>query len=145
MVPSGAPHNTGDYFETSTMQLRKLRILLTTMLFSVLLSACGGGGSGAPAPDGGLTLTPGNTQVTITWTQTPGVEYWLMYAPTGSAIDMKNPPAGHVWVTNISSPFVLTGLTNGTTYSFTMNGRTAGGPGGPQTPTVSIVPTDGTS
>jgi photosystem II stability/assembly factor-like uncharacterized protein len=63
-----------------------------------------------------------------------------MYAPTAAAIDMKNPPAGHVWATNISAPYVVTGLTNGTTYSFTMNGRTGGGPGGPQTPTVSTVP-----
>jgi photosystem II stability/assembly factor-like uncharacterized protein len=63
-----------------------------------------------------------------------------MYAPTATPIDIKNPPAGHVWLTAITSPYVLTGLTNGVTYSFAMNSRTGSGPGGAQTPSVSATP-----
>jgi photosystem II stability/assembly factor-like uncharacterized protein len=122
------------------MPLRALRFLLSTFLFSALLTACGGSGSSAPPPVGGITVTPGNGQVTITWTQTAGVEYWLMYAPTANPIDIKNPPGGHVWLTAITSPYVLTGLTNGVTYSFAMNARTGSGPGGAQTPSVSATP-----
>jgi hypothetical protein len=68
------------------------------------------------------------------------VDYWLMYAATASPIDIKNPPAGHAWLTNISSPYVISGLTNGVTYSFAMNGRTSGGPGGGQTVSQSAIP-----
>lgn len=107
----------------------------------LVLAACGGAaGSSASAPTGGITATPGNGQVTISWQADAGVQYWLMYAPTTTAIDIKNPPAGHIWASNISSPYVISGLTNGVTYSFAMNGRTGGGPGGAQTASVSAVP-----
>jgi len=38
------------------------------------------------------------------------------------------------------SPLLVTGLTNGTTYSFTVNGRTNGGPGGPGSPSIQVTP-----
>jgi len=123
------------------MLLQKLRVTLTLFLVSLTLVACGGAsGDKAAPPVGGITATPGNGQVTITWTQTPGVEYWLAYAATSSPIDISNLQPGHVWATNISSPYVVTGLTNGVTYSFAMNARTGGGPGGAQTPSVSAIP-----
>lgn len=82
---------------------------------------------------------PGNSQVTVSWVPDPGVEYWLLYAPV-SSISTTNLPPGHVWVLNVTSPYVVTGLTNGVTYSFTLNGRISGGPGGPGTPSVSAIP-----
>jgi hypothetical protein len=104
------------------------------------VSACGGAGSSASAPAGGITVTPGNGQVIVTWTADPGVDYWLMYAPTAAAIDIKNPPNGHLWATTVTSPYVVSGLTNGLTYAFAMNGRTGGGVGGAQSVSVSSVP-----
>ena len=64
---------------------RKMAILL----LALVVSACGGAGGSAQPPAGGLMLTPGNGQVTVTWTADPGVQYWLMYAPTTGA-DVHN-------------------------------------------------------
>ena len=44
-------------------------------------------------------------------------------------------------ITKVRSPRAIGGLINGRTYSFSMNGRKDGGPGGPATPTVVAVPT----
>lgn len=120
------------------MSFHYLRLKFVAILLSVLVCACGGGGS-APPPAGGLTVTPGGGQVTVSWTMTPGVEYWLLYAPVAS-ISTNDLPSGHLWATNITSPYVVSGLIDGTTYSFTLNGRTGGGPGGPGTPSVSAIP-----
>ena len=113
---------------------------LATLFCALLVAGCGGGSSGsAPAPTG-FTVTPGNGQVTVSWNAQAGVQYWLMYAATGTPIDIKNPPSGHTWATDITSPYVVTGLTNGVTYSFAMNARTGGGPGGAQTASLSTSP-----
>lgn len=123
------------------MSLFSLRLKITALLMATLLGACGGGGSSAPAPTGGITATAGDSQVTITWAADAGVDYWLMYAATATAIDMKSPPGNHVWVTSgVTSPLVITGLTNGVAYSFAMDGRIGGGSGGTQTPSVSATP-----
>jgi hypothetical protein len=117
-----------------------LWLKLAAVCLALMVSACGGGtGSSAAAPSG-FTVTPGNGQVTVTWQASGGVDYWLMYAATSSPIDIKNPPAAHVWATNITSPYVITGLTNGVTYSFAMNGRSGGGAGGPQTASATVTP-----
>jgi hypothetical protein len=113
---------------------------IATLGLALIVSACGGAGGSAQAPAAGITLTPGNGQVIVTWAADPGVQYWLMYAPTTGALDINSPPNGHLWATNITSPYVVPLLINGTTYAFAMNGRTGGGKGGAQTPSQSTVP-----
>lgn len=115
------------------------RTIVATLLALMLLACGGGSGSSAPAPTD-FTVTPGNGQAIVTWTASPGIQYWLMYSPTATPIDIKNPPVSHAWATNITSPYVISGLVNGTTYSFAMNGRTSGGPGGAQTASQSAIP-----
>ena len=124
------------------MSLTSLRLKITALFLAAFLAACGGGsGSSAPPPTGGITAEAGDGQVTLTWTATAGVDYWLMYAASATAIDMKNPPGNHAWITSgLTSPYTLPGLTNGVTYSFAMDGRISGGPGGAQTPSVSATP-----
>jgi hypothetical protein len=113
---------------------------MAALVLALAVTACGGGvGSSAPAPSG-FNVTPGNGQAIISWTADPGVQYWLMYAPTASPIDIKNPPSNHAWATNITSPYVITGLVNGVTYSFAMNARTDGGKGGEQTASKPATP-----
>ena len=115
--------------------------LMATFLMALVVTACGGGNGGPAAAPTDFKVTPGNGQVTLTWTAQPGVDYWVMYAPTATPIDIKNPPSNHAWLTNnITSPYVLNGLTNGVTYSFAMNARTGGGKGGEQTASQSVVP-----
>ena len=121
------------------MSLHSIRLKFMALALSLLVSACGGRGGPAAPPAGGITVTPGNTQVTVTWIAEPGVEYWLLYglSPNISVNDLS---VSHRWATNITSPYVLTGLANGSTYYFTMNARIGGGSGGDGTPTVSAVP-----
>jgi len=122
------------------MLLNSLRLHITALLLSVLVIACGGGkGSSAPPP-ADFSVLEGNGQVTITWTATPGVDYWLMYAQTASPIDLKSPPGVHSWLTNVTSPLVLGGLVNGASYSFAMDARIGGGPGGAQTASITKIP-----
>jgi len=124
-------------------QMKKIRSLsswlkLLSLMLAIAVSSCGGGSSADPPT--GFVATAGGGQVTLTWNATPGVSYWLLYSATSSAIDMKNPPASHTWVTPVTSPYVVTGLTNGTTYAFAIDGRVGGGAGGTQTATIFAVP-----
>lgn len=119
------------------MNFSSLRLKITALLFSALVAACGGNGSPAAPPTGGITVVPGNTQVTVSWLPEPGVEYWLWYAP-GPTVTISTP--GHVSRAKVTSPFVLTGLVNGTTYSFAVNGRIDGGAGGALSTSKTTVP-----
>ena len=116
------------------------RRAIAVAFVSVLLAGCGGGNSAAP-PTGGLKVVPGDGQVTVSWNADAGVEYWLFFAAAeGVTTRNWNSLTGGAARLNVFSPYVLTGLTNGVTYSFTMDGRTDGGPGGPGAPTVTAVP-----
>jgi len=79
--------------------------------------------------------------VTVRWAATSGVDYWLGWLAAATvSLDIGSP---HTWVINVSSPFVLPGLANGTTYAFSVDGRIGGGPGGPATPSMATVPRPG--
>lgn len=123
------------------ISMQSIRLILAALSLASLLSACGGGGHAASPPGNGLTVTPGDRQVTVSWKAESNVDYWLFFGPASSiSTDNWTTISGSRVATNISSPYVVTGLTNGTTYSFTMNGRVNGGPGGSGTPSVSAVP-----
>jgi len=116
-------------------------MLLMAVLASVLIAGCGTSGDSASPPAAGLVLVPGDGIITASWVMEPGVEYWMFFAP-GAGITTTNWTTipGSRSVINVASPFVATGLGNGLVYSFTMNGRKEGGPGGEGTPTVSAIP-----
>lgn len=105
------------------------------------LAGCKLGGGGASAPTA-ITVTPGDGYVTVTWDTLPGVDYWLFRAPTTSTLTPENCGTfiGCETTLNASSPQVVTGLVNGITYSFTINGRTGGGAGGPGSVSVTATP-----
>lgn len=112
--------------------MKSLRLLLPLTLIAAL-SACGGKGSSAPAP-ANFTVTAQDTQLHMTWTAVPGVEYWVFCAPGVSTIDSHSSSATHsgwFYQTKIfSGDYYFTGLSNGTQYACTVNGRYDGGPGG---------------
>jgi hypothetical protein len=121
-----------------------IRPLFAAICSSVFVAACGGNGSSASPPTGGLQLDPGDGQITVSWVADPGVEYWLAYWP-GTTVSTESNTA-HIWAGTyhgVTSPFVQSGLYNGFTYAFSMNGRINGGPGGAGTPSVSIAPRPG--
>lgn len=71
----------------------------------------------------------------------PGVTYFVWWAPASSlSPDSCASIPTCLAITSVSSPYVITGLTNGTTYAVTVNGRTGGGPGGTGSPSVQVIP-----
>jgi len=107
---------------------------------SLLVTACGGGGSSADPPSN-VTALAGDTVVTLTWNAASNVDYWIFYStdPSITPGNFVNQPNAHV-VREATSPHLITGLSNGVTYYFTINGRTDNGPGGSGSPAVSATP-----
>lgn len=126
------------------MSLHSIRAYLLVLASALLLAACGGSSApSTPAPPvGGLSVVAGDSQVTVSWKETPGVEYWIFAAPNSPNLSLNNwlATAGSTYRLKVTSPYVVTGLTNGTPYSFFMTGRTNTGPGGDATPTVAATP-----
>ncbi len=126
-----------------TMSFRSFKLFFAGLL-TVLLLACGNG-EPAPAPTG-LATSVGESSVTLTWDMSSGVEYWVFYAPTSvapsSVASMQSwfgLPGGNVLL-KVSSPYVVQGLTNGVDYTFSINGRTGGGPGGAGSTPITATP-----
>ncbi len=122
------------------MTFHSIRSLLAALFVSVFLGGCLGGGNTAPPPSS-ITVVPGDGQVTVSFVGDANVQYWIIYAPAASiSTEGTNLPAGYNWKLNVTSPYVITGLRNGTTYAFAMNGRTDNGPGGSSSASITAVP-----
>ena len=120
--------------------MRGLFLLLTVTLAAFLTAGCGSRGSSADPP-ATVVAVPGDGVVTVTWPAESSIEYWLFYAPSAS-ISTSNwtSISGSNVVIGAGSPYVTTALANDTLYSFVINGRTGGGPGGPASTSVSATP-----
>lgn len=118
-----------------------MKQLLSTAVIalSLLVAGCGGGNS-APAPSD-LKVVPGDTSASVSWTQESGTQYWLWVQQGGgvSTSSCATIPTCKINV-DVSSPFIITGLTNGALYSVTINARTGDGPGGPGATPITFVP-----
>ncbi len=125
------------------MFLHSIRVSLMAFAAALILTACGGGSSDIPQPPvGGITVVAADSEVTITWQETPGVEYWIFASPNSPNLTLSTWLAtlGSSYRLKVSSPYTVTGLTNGTPYSFFLTGRINGGPGSDATPTVIATP-----
>jgi photosystem II stability/assembly factor-like uncharacterized protein len=126
------------------MPLHTIRVSLLALATALILAACGGGGdSTKPEPPvGGITIVEGDSQATLTWVETPGVEYWIFAAPNSPNLTLSNwlATSGSTYRLKVTSPYVVTGLTNGTPYSFFLTGRINKGPGSDATPTKTATP-----
>src|ERR1035437_1316349 len=120
--------------------MRRPLVLVAAILAGLLSAGCGSSGHSNDAP-GSVVAVAGDGIVTVSWPMASGVDYWLFYANSTSisTSDWTTIP-GSKSVLGAASPYVATGLVNGTLYSFTLNGRTNSGPGGPGTPSVSAIP-----
>ena len=119
--------------------MKKFALLLASLALAFLVAGCGGKGSSADYP-ADFKVAAGDGAVVVTWTADPDVEYWIFFGP-GAGITTSNwSTSGGTVLPNANSPQTITGLTNGTTYSFTINGRKDGGPGGSGAPTQVVTP-----
>ncbi len=120
--------------------MTRFLVFMAAMTAISLLAGCGNQGKGADAP-ATIQATPGDTNVVVSFPMDSNVEYWLFYAPSSSltSTNFTTVPGSKV-ITGAVSPLVVTGLANGTTYYFTINGRTNHGPGGPGSALVSATP-----
>jgi len=82
-----------------------------------------------PAAPTGVTATPGNAQITITWNSVLSATSYNLYMASQSGVTKATYlglPDGMVH-TNITSPFVHSALTNGVAYYFVMTALNANG------------------
>ncbi len=99
------------------------------MALCLLLAGCGGKGDSAPTP-ADVKVVAGDTSAVVTWTQESGTEYWVWVAQ-GADVSTSNcaGTAGCKIFVNVTSPNIITGLTNGTTYRFTVAAKNSRGTG----------------
>lgn len=88
---------------------------LTAAVLLVLLPACSGGGGSStpvtiPAAPTGVTATPDNGKVQLAWSAVPGAASYNVYWAGTAGVT----PASGTGVTGATSPYTLTGMTNGT-------------------------------
>ena len=121
--------------------MKRYFAFITVAVAAIFLSACiGSGGSSAPAPNN-VHVVAKDSRVIVTWDMDSGVEYWFFHA-NGSGVTPQNCSSMPLCYTavNVTSPALITSLYDGYPYSFSINGRRAGGPGGPGSAAVSATP-----
>lgn len=85
----------------------------------------------------GLTVAPGDGQVTVSWVQQPGLTYWIFFQAGGTV----TPAApGVPLIFDAQSPRVVFPLANGTQYAFVMNATNNDSRAGPSTPVMTQTP-----
>ncbi|MBI5891782.1 MAG: hypothetical protein HZB47_14130 [Nitrosomonadales bacterium] len=98
---------------------------------AVLLAGCIGSGGSSASPPNDVTVVAKDSRAVLTWTMAPGVDYWIFRA-AGSGVTPENCSSMAECGTSVkaTSPATVWGLSNGKSYSFSINGRSGGGPGG---------------
>lgn len=107
-----------------------------------LLLSCGGNEDKAPqGVPTGFAVEAGDTSVVVTWDQKPGLTYWVFSAaaPSITRDNYRDFPSARI-TQPATSPQLITGLTNGTTYSFLINATENGSSAGPSTVSIASVP-----
>jgi hypothetical protein len=105
-------------------------------ILSLLLGACGGSSTSYSTTVTNFTVTPGDTQVVISWDSHPG-QYYDLYFKVGSNVTQSDFDGLKL---SITSPYTLINLTNQTQYAFILTATNSGGVAGPPTPVVTATP-----
>ena len=124
--------------------MKSSRLLAVVVVFA-FLAACGVPSIGSspteppaylpPAAPTQVTATPGNTQVTLSWVAVPGATSYNIYWSTTANLTTINGTE----VFGVTSPYVLAGLTNGTTYYYVITAASGHGESKPSS-RVSAIP-----
>ena len=121
-------------------------VSILLMIFTFMLAGCSGGESApppttVPAAPTGLNATPADSQVTISWTAVAGATSYNLYHSTTAGVTTTTGTK----ITGVTSPYVQTGLTNGTTYFYILTAVNSIGESAPSnevsaTPSAVITP-----
>lgn len=95
--------------------------------------------AGAPTAPTGVQATAGDKQATVTWTASSGngapvLDYTVTASPGGQSVTTAN---------GTTTSAVVPGLTNGTSYTFTVRARNDVAPGAVSAPSNAVVPAGG--
>ncbi|WP_283744385.1 hypothetical protein [Sideroxydans sp. CL21] len=133
--------------------MKRFFAFIMVAIVTMSLAGCfGSGASSAPQPTN-VAVAAKDSRVVVTWDSIPGVTYWVFTA-AGTGVTPTNCSSMAVCGTTLyaTSPqtvsslpgtygtFGTVPLTNGVQYSFTVNGRINGGPGGPGSPAIEATP-----
>lgn len=106
------------------------------VLLSLSLGGCLGQGSPPTAAPTGFAVAAGESQVVLTWNSNPNLSYWIYYKQ-GTNTGLGN--ADKI-IYQATSPYDLTGLTNGTQYAFAVTSSNSGSEAGPFTAVITATP-----
>jgi alpha-tubulin suppressor-like RCC1 family protein len=95
--------------QSNTCKAAASQILLTALTNPGIFSV--------PAAPTGVVATPGNGQVTVSWNTVSGATSYNLYVATAPGVqEVPSGLPGYAIHLAVASPYVLSGLTNGTTY-----------------------------
>ena len=87
-----------------------------------------------------VTVTPANASATVTWTAPSSDGGSPVTGYTVVATDTTTPANGGQAASGFTSPITVTGLTDGDSYTFTVQATNSVGLGAPSVPSASVVP-----
>jgi len=99
------------------------------------VSATPGAATAIPSSPAGVAASAGDSQVTISWNFAAGAASYNIYWSTSSGVT----PANGIQIQGATSPYVQTGLTNGTSYYYVVTAVNAMGESAPSSQ-VSATP-----
>jgi fibronectin type 3 domain-containing protein len=112
---------------------RFLVVPFMLLLFALAFTGCGGGGDSGggdkPSAPTNVKVTPGNGIAIVSWDPVSGAKsYNIYYSTTKGATEGYKASSGKI--ENATSPYTVTGLTNGTVYYFEVTAVNSSGESG---------------